>query len=141
MTLGLLSLLSLTLVAAPEPENEKEQAQFAGTWVLETIVTDGETLPDQVAKAFKMTFKGDTYVIQLGQQKVEGTFRLDPAKMPKTIDIIPDNGPDRGKTQPGIYEFTGEKLRICAAQPGKDRPTDFETKGKTGYTMMVLRKQ
>jgi len=138
-----LSLLVLILgvsFATGQGEARKEQAKFQGVWVVESVLAEGKEIPGDIIKTFKMTFKDDNYTVAIGQEKTEGTFRVDPTKEPKTIDIMPDNGPDRGRIQPGIYVFDGDKLRICAAQPGKERPQNFETKDKTGYSVMILKK-
>lgn len=145
MKIRLLSLLALVVCAATAlPQGDAKNgdlAKFQGTWVVESVLADGKELPAEVVKAFKMTFKGDAYTVALGAEKTEGTIYLDASKNPRTIDIVPDNGPDRGKKQPGIYELDGDQLKICAAQPGKERPTTFDTKDKIGYTLMTLRRQ
>src|SRR5947209_7849424 len=134
---ALILFVSITL---GQSDSRKEQGKFQGAWVVESVLAEGKEIPGDIIKAFKMTFKDDNYTVAIGQEKTEGTFRVDPAKEPKTIDIMPDNGPDRGRIQTGIYTFDGEKLKICAAQPGKERPKDFETKDKPGYSVMILKK-
>ena len=144
MTTRLLSLpmfMLFTVVAFAQDEAKKDLEKFQGNWVIESVIVDGEPLPAEVVKVFKMTFKDDNYTVLIGEEKTEGAFHLDPSKNPKTIDIVPENGPDRGRKQSGIYEFDGDKIKICAAQPGKDRPTNFETKGKIGSTLMILRRE
>ncbi|MCE9562292.1 MAG: pentapeptide repeat-containing protein [Planctomycetes bacterium] len=49
------------------------------------------------------------------------TIKIDPTTKPMQIDLI---GKDR--TWPGIYEFSGDTLRICFAL-GAKRPTEFKT--------------
>jgi len=136
--------LALALFAAPalgQGDAKKELAKFQGTWAIESAQADGQEIPTDVFKSFKMTFKGDSYTVQMGQEKIEGTFRLDPSANPKRIDVLPDDGPDRGRVQQGVYEFDGDKLKICAATPGTDRPAGFDTKDKPGRTLLILRKQ
>jgi uncharacterized protein (TIGR03067 family) len=141
------SLLSLPVFvlfvgfAVAQGEAKDDLAKFQGNWVVESVIVEGKELPAEVVKVFKMSFKDGDYTVLIGQEKTEGTFRLDPSKNPKTIDIVPDNGPDRGRKQPGIYAFDDDKIKICAAQPGKERPTNFETKDKIGYTVMTLRRE
>jgi uncharacterized protein (TIGR03067 family) len=139
--LALPALLLVAAFAAGQNDAQKEQTKFQGTWAVESATADGKEIPSDVFKTFKMTFKGDNYTVTMGQEKIEGTFRLDAAKNPKAIDIVPDNGPDRGRVQPGIYEIDGNKLKICGAMPGRERPTNFDTKDKPGQTVLVLRKQ
>ena len=145
MKTKLLSLAALMLFAvvafAQEEAKNGDLPKFQGKWAIASVVADGKELPADVVKVFTMTFKDDTYRVVIGKEKTEGTFTLDASKKPKTIDIVPDSGPDRGKKQPGIYEFDGDKIKICAAQPNKERPTTFDTKDKTGYTLMILRRE
>jgi uncharacterized protein (TIGR03067 family) len=68
-----------------------------------------------------------------------GTFKLDPSAMPKTIDSSP--AADPSKPILGIYEFEGETLKICNAQPGKSRPSDFEAKAGSGHTLIVWQRE
>jgi uncharacterized protein (TIGR03067 family) len=141
MKTKVLALLALALSAAPAAAQQDDAAKFQGTWAIESAMADGKEIPSEVFKTFKMTFKGDTYTVVMGQEKIEGTFRIDPAKDPKWIDIFPDSGPDRGKTQLSIYTFDGDKLKICGSMPGKERPSNFDTKDKPGQTLLILRKQ
>src|SRR5271156_314856 len=113
--LSLAALLLFAVAAFPQDETKTEHMKFQGKWAIESAVADGKELPAEVVKVFAMTFKGDAYTVSIGAEKTEGTFTLDPSKNPKTIDIVPDNGPDRGKKQPGIYEIDGDKIKICAA--------------------------
>ena len=57
---------------------------------------------------------------------------------PKTIDLVPNYGQDKGKTFLGIYEADGERLRICA-RPKGERPAKFTS--EKGVLIMVLKKQ
>jgi uncharacterized protein (TIGR03067 family) len=141
LALALALALFAASAAVAQGDAKKDPAKFQGTWVIESAQTDGKEIPSEVFKSFKMTFKGDAYAVQMGQEKIEGTFRLDSSANPRQIDILPDNGPDRGRVQPGVYEFDGDKLKICAAPPGKERPAGFETKDKPGQTLLILRKQ
>ena len=141
MKTRLLSLLVLVLAAAlacAQDEAKNDLDKFQGNWAVESVSVEGKELPAEVVMSFKMSFKENDYTVLIGPDKTEGIFRVDASKNPKTIDIIPDNGPDRGRKQMGIYQFDGDKLKICAAQPGKDRPTNFDTKDKVGYTTMIL---
>jgi uncharacterized protein (TIGR03067 family) len=143
MKTKLLSLPVFVLVAAlvcAQGEAKNDLDRFQGNWAVESVIVEGKELPAEVVMSFKMSFKENEYKVLIGQDKTEGIFRLDDSKNPKTIDIIPDNGPDRGRKQLGIYQFDGDKLKISAAQPGKDRPTNFDTKDKVGYTVMILRR-
>jgi uncharacterized protein (TIGR03067 family) len=74
-------------------------------------------------------------ISRYGYQQIYRAHLLDPAATPKTIDSSP--AADPSKPILGIYEFDGETLKICNAQPGKPRPADFEAKAGSGYTLTV----
>ena len=54
-----------------------------------------------------------------------------------TIDLVPGKGRYEGKTLPGIYKLEGDTLTIAFAEPGKDRPTAFESKAGSGVVLVV----
>ena len=60
-----------------------------------------------------------------------GTIRLDPSTKPASIDVIPSDGPHKGKVQPGIYAFQGDDMWTVFAEPGQPRPTGFKTRPGT----------
>jgi uncharacterized protein (TIGR03067 family) len=72
-----------------------------------------------------------------GQEDQNASYKLDPTKKPKEIDLTPLDGPanEKGKTGRAIYSLDGDVLKIC--MPGSlatgERPTELATKegGKT----------
>jgi uncharacterized protein (TIGR03067 family) len=96
------------------------------------MVRDGEKIPDDDAQSLFRTVKGEEYIISRYDKPAgKGTFKLDAAKKPKAIDAYPGNLPG-GKPMLGIYEINGDRYKLCFAQPGKERPTDFEAKQGSG---------
>jgi uncharacterized protein (TIGR03067 family) len=64
---------------------------------------------------------------------VKARFVLDTSKTPHAIDYINlPAAPHAGKTQAGIYEITGNTLKICMAAPGKPRPSEFASTSGDG---------
>jgi thiol-disulfide isomerase/thioredoxin len=72
-------------------------------------------------------------------------FTLDPAAQPKAIDLIPEEGPAKGKTLRGIYSLEGDVLKICYVSPNtpepekKPRPSEFAAGKGSGYVLLVFR--
>ena len=62
-----------------------------------------------------------------------GSFKLDPTKNPKHIDIHMKGG----EPNVGIYMLDGDRLRIYAV-PGADRPSKFP---EASPGLMVLRRK
>src|SRR5205085_1770694 len=68
----------------------------------------------------KVNIKGNKITIMLGTEAKDGSFKVDETKKPKEIDLNLD-----GKDSLGIYDFVGDKLRICGAEPGQPRPKEI----------------
>src|SRR5690348_10693609 len=109
--------------------NQKDLEKMQGDWALESMVNNGGPVPEDDAHSLFRTVKSDSYTVFLFDKPIsKGTFKIDATKNPKTIDFFPGNTADKTKAMAGIYEIEGDKLKICYAQPGKDRPQEFESK-------------
>ena len=65
-----------------------------------------------------------------GKKVKEFRFKIDPAKMPKAIDLCVPTDQDKGKTGHGIYELEGDRWKLCFPQDdnaAKERPTSFKS--------------
>jgi uncharacterized protein (TIGR03067 family) len=56
------------------------------------------------------------------------------------MDITGDDGPNKGKKYPSIYELKDDTLTICYGLDEKSRPAKFETAKGSG-TMLVVYKR
>jgi uncharacterized protein (TIGR03067 family) len=79
--------------------------------------------------------------LKVGDETVQGTIEINPTKKPKTIDVKPEIGTNKGKTLLGIYELDGDSLKICLALPDKDRPTAFATAAENGQQLVVYKRE
>jgi uncharacterized protein (TIGR03067 family) len=111
-------------VLAQEAKDTKGAAALQGTWVIASI--NGQTPPDG-SPEMTLTFTDDKYQQALGGTVDErGTIKVDAAKKPMTIDLAIVEGNDAGKSQLGIFEVTGDTIRIALDMPGSQkRPADF----------------
>ncbi len=136
------ALVSLSVVAfasvARTDSPEKELEKFQGAWAVELMEENGMKEPEEETKKFQITFKGTQMIVKLDGKDETMTIKVDPEKTPKTIDMTPNFGDDKGKTAQGIFEFDGERLRICACPKG-DRPKKFAS--EKGTMILVLKKQ
>lgn len=112
-----------------QPKAKPGGASLQGTWVLTTI--NGQPAPDMT-----LTFEGNKYHQTFdGKVNERGTFKLDAAKKPMTIDLIITEGQDAGKTQLGVIEVTGDAVRGNFGQAGApQRPPDFAIKETIMFT-------
>src|SRR5262245_46038983 len=121
---------------------KKEQKKLEGTWTAVSMEKDGEKIPDATVKELKLqvTLKEGNYTKMDGKVIDKGTGKADPTKKPRTTDIMPTEGPNKGKTIKAIYELDGDTLKVCYDLEGKGRPKAFETKADTGYVLIVYKR-
>jgi uncharacterized protein (TIGR03067 family) len=121
---------------------KKDLEALQGTWRIDSIQESfGKAPPEDSVKEFVVTIKDD--IMKVSRKGVAGPvfkLKLDPAKTPKTIDFTHSEGPDKGKTEPGIYKMEGETLTYCVTDIGKERPTAFATKEGTRNSVFVLKR-
>src|SRR5271169_571282 len=115
-------------VADDKAELENEARKFQGTWTFESSVTGGDELPADHLKMFVVTFEGDKYTVKKGDEVIQvGTQKLDPSRSPKAIDVTVAEGLNKGATMLGIYEVSGNTLKVCFDPEGKKRPAEFKS--------------
>ncbi len=104
-----------------------------GNWKLVAAIRDGKPLTG-ADLGTKLSIQGDRFSFAEGSATASaGTFKLDEAAKPRTIDVVYDAGPNQGQTGLGIYEVrAGNRHRLCIAAPGKPRPTKFESRPGSG---------
>ena len=113
-----------------------------GVWKQIAYERDGVTEPpDEQGWEPMTTFLGDTFVVTLadGSIPIQGTYKLDPTREPKTVDWTDTIGEDAGKTLLAIYSLEGDRLVFCAAYPGQERPTEFRT--RLGQVLRVSQRE
>ena len=141
------ALLLSTVPAADEKKDDakKDQEALQGTWRPVSAEQGGKDQGDE-AKEHTLTFEKDTFTVKRGGEvAVKGTFKLDPSKKPKAIDMTITEGrrdDDKGKELHGIYELTKDGLKWCTSMPGgTDRPKEFSTKEGTRELFVTLKKE
>jgi uncharacterized protein (TIGR03067 family) len=121
---------------------KKDLDALQGTWRIDSIQESfGKAPPEDSVKEFVVTVKDD--VMKVSHKGAAGPvfkLKLDPTKSPKTIDFMHSEGPDKGKTEPGIYEIEGDTFRYCVTDIGKERPTQIATKEGTKNSVFVLKR-
>src|SRR5207244_689594 len=139
-TLGLIAFGGTGAGADDKADVEKERKKFQGTWTFESVEAGGKKLPADQFKGITVTFEGDKYAVKKGDEVVEAaTQKLDPSKSPKTLDAKVTDGPNKGAVILGIYEISGDTLKVCFDPEGKKRPTEF--KGVSGSQTLVVHKR
>ena len=117
------------LLLGREPPSDRELLQ--GTWDARRIEFDGQ-VRDGVG--MQLVFTADKATLHTPFGPITADYKLDPDRTPKTIDMQRDPQ----TIWPGIYEISGNKVRICLNQAGRERPTDFVTQPGSGLFVYML---
>jgi len=138
--------LGLTVIGGPgaraddKADAASELKKFQGTWTFESVEAGGTSAPAADFQGITVTFEGDKYAVKKGDQAVEAaTLKLDPSKSPKAFDVTVTEGPNKGAVMLGIYEISGDTLKVCFDPEGKKRPTEF--KAAAGAQTLVVHKR
>ncbi len=119
---------------------KKELKKFEGTWTFESVESGGKEMPAAEFKGMVVTFEGDKYSVKKGDRVIEAaTLKLDPSQSPRTFDSTVTEGPNKGTVILGIYEISGDTLKVCFDPEGKKRPTEFKT--TAGSQTLVVHKR
>ena len=122
-----------TKPAAAAPPPSGPATEIDGEWSMVSAVMNGVPMdPSMVSWVRRSTHGNRTKVTAGPQTMMEATFTLHSSTSPKGIDYVNTAGSNKGKSQLGIYEFTGGILSIFIAPPGKLRPQNIPAKPADG---------
>jgi uncharacterized protein (TIGR03067 family) len=135
-----LFLCCVILLQAGESATDLERMQ--GTWTVVSLTEQGKAIPNAETDILEFVIDKDVIkVLEKGTVEVQYQIKLDPEKSPKAIDFTHQIGPNKDKTELGIYAFDGEKIKLCLDEKRKGRPTVFEGKESETFSVIVLKKK
>lgn len=124
---------------AGEPAKDLEAMQ--GSWLVESMVERGKKPAAEELKTLEVTIKADLLTVKENGKVVdEFKLKLDPAKKPKSLDLIYIDKSGK-KPDIGIYDLDGDRLRICIDVEGKERPGEFASTEKSTHSLIVLKRK
>lgn len=112
-----------------------------GIWYPVKVEKGGKPFPKEKFANRRMTIRGHNYVIEQDDTTEVGAFIIYPNVFPLALDIKEIKGPDTGVSMPGIYEVSGDRLRICYDSTGNSRPVTFSSEGKSDYLLVTYEKK
>lgn len=127
--------------AQPTPPPAKtDQERIVGAWVIVNEDSNRKGEPWSINKDKLIMHTNYKYYNYLGFwiDPPAFVYRLDAGKTPKQIDIGVAKDSVRIK---GIYVLDGDELRLCLAQPDKDRPAAFPAKPARGEVLILHREK
>ena len=133
LTLGA-GAIGMTGVATAEDKKVEETLKaLQGNWVS----TENSGFDSSWA------FSGDDLKSSVNGNEYVCKVSADPSAKPHaTVDLVIKDGPEgaKGQTSKAIYKLDGEKLILCVALPGRNRPNDFEQVDDEAY-LFELKKE
>jgi uncharacterized protein (TIGR03067 family) len=123
---------------ADEKDKPTDEKKILGTWTIESFMEGGKKADKELIKDAKVTITADGKIkLTRGEQEEEFTYTLDSTQKPKEINLT--NSKD--KTASGIYKLEGDKLTVCFARQGGDRPLDFASEKGSAVVLQVLKRE
>jgi uncharacterized protein (TIGR03067 family) len=128
------------LLAADIPDEslvKQDLKKLEGTWKCISLEVGGKKLPDEKLKEtnLRLVVKGDKWIIKSANLESEVSYKIDPTKKPKAIDTKHP----KGKTNLGIYELEGDRLKFCdAGHADRERPKEFTSEAGTPQSLWVF---
>lgn len=113
--------------------NDLERVQ--GRWTPTKMIRNGESVPAGDLAQIKLTIEGNQFKLD-ADEAAEGTFKLDSAATPRTIDATASGG----EQVRGIYELSDGTFTICYGVEDTPRPKAFKADADSGQVLAVFRK-
>jgi uncharacterized protein (TIGR03067 family) len=148
--MALTKLLGLALgffLGQPDPPSPRDQAAFEelarlqGSWQYESLEENGEKKAAADLKGRSILIGADAFLIRRDNKLLQlGQLKLDPTRMPKTVNAIVKQGENKGEIMLGIYELDGDTLKMCFDVQGQERPKEFKTKPDSNLMLAVCKR-
>ncbi len=121
-------------LAGPLAADDATLKTLAGSYKVVGLIKDGKTAPAEVLDGFRAKIEKDEFTFTVKGKEFPAKLKVDPAKTPAHLDLAPTDGPEKGRTFPGIYKLEKGELVIAFTEK-TDRPGDFAG----GADVLVLR--
>jgi uncharacterized protein (TIGR03067 family) len=134
------TMMGLGAVALAGDGAAGDRKKLQGTWKVVAGNEGGKTLTPARVKGTKMVVAGDKMTVHEQETTREMTFKLDPTKEPRAIDMTITEGKGKGEKSLGIYALEGDTLKIAFALPGKSRPANFTPQQGSSEMLFVMKR-
>jgi uncharacterized protein (TIGR03067 family) len=111
-------------VAGPLAADDAAVAALAGSYQAVSVLKDGKESPPELVAAFAAKIEKDELTFTVKGKEFPAKIKVDPKKAPAHLDLSPLDGPDKGRTFPGLFKLEKGEL-VLAFTEKADRPADF----------------
>ena len=108
--------------------NGQPVAELDGTYQAVALTRDGNEQPADFVKTVSLKIAAGELTFTIKDKTFPAKIKVDAKAKPPAIDIAPSDGPEKGRTFPGIYKFENGELWLAFTEKG-DRPTQFKGEG------------
>src|SRR5437773_128405 len=109
-----------------------------GSWTVTALEVDGQKMPAPMLADARIAIKGNRFTSTGMGAVYTGTLELDEAATPRQLDMKFGAGPEKGNTNPCIYQLEGDIWKLCLATRGAVRPSGFATTPGSGFAFETL---
>ena len=109
-----------------------------GTWTVTALESDGQKMPAAMLADARIAIKGSRFTSTGMGAVYKGTLELDEAASPRQLTMKFDDGPEKGNSNPCIYQLDGNNWKLCLATRGAVRPSSFATTPGSGFALETL---
>ena len=125
----------------PAHSPEQDAKKLEGKWKLTRAIFSGQRLTGEAS----LTISGDQYIMVYEGNLTPSVFKVDTAG-PNTIWVFHHENPLAsqgfwGGTLTGIYELSGDRLRICFDLTGRTYPKTFEAGKGSGRGIFEYKRE
>ena len=119
---------------------KEELEQLQGAWNVVALEMDGAPQAESALRGSQIVVKGSAFTTTGMGAVYRGKLKIYARRTPRTLDLLFEEGPEKGAKSLGIYEIDQDTWRICLTVAAKDRPTTFATTAGSGLALETLRR-
>lgn len=139
--------------APPKPAPTGDLAMLQGNWKPLSITFEGESMGKQkpeVLRQLTAVFDHAEYHLYFVDRATPtprvlklaiANLTLDPTTTPKSVTFEFATGEYKGQKRHGIYEVSGNELKMCYGKVNQPKPTKFDAPAKSGLYLEVWARQ
>jgi uncharacterized protein (TIGR03067 family) len=108
-----------------------------GDWRAVEVIANGDKLPADALAGMKLNIKGNQFSLPHSEGVYQGKIELKENATPKRMEVTLDDGTEVA----AIYDVSDDTLKVCYAQPGASRPTEFKSSPGSDNVLAVFKRK